>query len=60
MKYISSLQSEPTDEKVKIDYLEAIEHLEHAEYVTLALIDHTITLSFYLEQWHATGYLNSQ
>ncbi|KAF8313291.1 uncharacterized protein EI90DRAFT_3294530 [Cantharellus anzutake] len=32
--YISSLQLEPTDEKVKIEYLEAIEHLEHAEATT--------------------------
>ncbi|KAF8311412.1 uncharacterized protein EI90DRAFT_2953931, partial [Cantharellus anzutake] len=31
--YISSLQLEPTDEKVKIEYLEAIEHLERAEYL---------------------------
>ncbi|KAF8343919.1 uncharacterized protein EI90DRAFT_3010774 [Cantharellus anzutake] len=29
--YILSLQSEPTDEKVKINYLEAVEYLEHAK-----------------------------
>jgi hypothetical protein len=35
--YISLLRSEPTDEKVKIDYLEAIEYLECAEYIIIDL-----------------------
>ncbi len=30
-EYISSLQFEPEDEKAKVMYLEAMEHLEHAE-----------------------------
>jgi hypothetical protein len=29
--YILSLQSQPDNEKIKIEYLEAIEHVKHAE-----------------------------
>jgi len=32
-EYLSSLQHEPKSEALKIEYLEAIEHLESAEYI---------------------------